>query len=265
MFKTSLQTALRSFTKRKGYSILNLLGLTIGITCCLLIFEYVAYERSYDSFNANANRIYRVQESDYQGGRLEASWATTSPAVGPTLKKDFPEIENFCRLIQWNVQLVNPANNALFSEQKSYMADNSTLSVLQMPLLKGNPATALTVVNTIVLSEKTAQKYFGNEDPIGKTLYNEVGGEPPIKVTGIFKDLPANSHLVIDMLISYPPCDTISAPTKTRKTLPRQSGPGTITIPISSSNPARTGMLSRPNCPTSSTGTTTPARKQSQQ
>jgi putative ABC transport system permease protein len=205
MLKNFLQIAIRSFTKRKGYSILNLLGLTIGITCCLLIFEYVAYERSYDSYNKNANRIFRVQESDYQGGRLEVRWAPTSPAVGPTLKKDFPEIENFCRLIQWNVQLINPANNALFSEQKSYMADNSTLSVLQMPLVKGNPATALTAVNTIVLSEKTAHKYFGNEDPIGKTLYNEVAGERrPLEVTGIFKDLPSNSHLVIDMLISYP-------------------------------------------------------------
>jgi putative ABC transport system permease protein len=205
MFKASLQTAIRSFTKRKGYSLINLLGLTIGIICCLLIFEYVAYERSYDSYNKNANRIYRVQESDYQGGRLEVRWASTSPAVGPTLKKDFPEIENFCRLIQWNVQLINPANNALFSEQKSYMADNSTLSVLQMPLVKGNPATALTVVNTIVLSEKTARKYFGNENPIGKTLYNEVADERrPLEVTGVFKDLPSNSHLVIDMLISYP-------------------------------------------------------------
>jgi putative ABC transport system permease protein len=86
MLKSFLQIAVRNFTKRKGYSILNLVGLIIGITCCLLIFEYVAYERSYDSFNPNANRIYRVQESDYQDGRLEALWAPTSPAVGPTLK-----------------------------------------------------------------------------------------------------------------------------------------------------------------------------------
>ncbi len=205
MLKSFLQIAVRNFTKRKGYSILNLLGLTIGITCCLLIFEYVAYERSYDSYNRNASRIYRVQESDYQGGRLEVRWAPTSPAVGPTLKKDFPEIENFCRLIQWNVQLINPANNAVFSELKAYIDDNSTLSILQMPLLKGNRATALTFINTIVLSEKAAHKYFGNEDPIGKTLYNEVPGERrPLEVTGVFKELPSNSHLVIDMLISYP-------------------------------------------------------------
>src|SRR5579863_6394278 len=95
MLKSFLQIAIRNFAKRKGYSILNLLGLTIGMTCCLLIFEYVAYERSYDGYNANANRIYRVQENDYQGGRLEARWATTSPAVAPTLKKDFPGIESF--------------------------------------------------------------------------------------------------------------------------------------------------------------------------
>jgi putative ABC transport system permease protein len=204
MLKSIFKIAVRNFTKRKTYSILNLLGLTIGITCCLLIFEYVAYERSYDSYNKNATRIYRVQESDYQGGRLEVKWASTSPAVGPTLKKDFPEIENFCRLIQWNVQLINPANNAVFSEQKVYMADNSALSILQMPLIKGNPANALTGVNKIILSEKTAQKYFGNQNPIGKTLYNEVADDRrPLEVTGVFKDLPSNSHLVIDMLISY--------------------------------------------------------------
>ncbi|HET6253214.1 MAG TPA: ABC transporter permease [Puia sp.] len=205
MFNSLLRIAIRNFTKRKAYSLLNLLGLSIGITCCLLIFEYVAYERSYDSFNKNANRIYRIQESDYQGGRIEGKWASTSPAVGPALKKDFPEIAGFCRLIQWNIQLINPANNAVFSEQKAYMADSSTLRILQMPLLKGNPANALTGVNKVVLSERAAQKYFGNEDPVGRTLYDEAADKRrPLQVTGVFKDLPSNSHLVIDMLISYP-------------------------------------------------------------
>jgi putative ABC transport system permease protein len=106
MLKSFLQIAIRNFTKRKGYSILNLLGLTIGITCCLLIFEYVAYERSYDSFQPQADRIFRIQESDYQNGRFEVSWATTSPAVGPALKKDFPEVENVCRLYNYELLLL---------------------------------------------------------------------------------------------------------------------------------------------------------------
>jgi len=205
MLKSFLQIAVRNFAKRKGYSILNLLGLTIGITCCLLIFEYVAYERSYDSFNANANRIYRVQETDYQGGRLEARWATTSPAVAPTLKKDFPEVENFCRLIHDDFQLVNPLNNARFHEKKSYVADNDALQILQLQLIKGNPATALKDPSKIVLSESTAYKYFGADDPIGKTLVCENDGRrQSLEVTGVFNDLNSNSHLIIDLLISYP-------------------------------------------------------------
>jgi putative ABC transport system permease protein len=205
MLKSFLQIAVRNFTKRKGYSILNLIGLTIGITCCLLIFKYVAYERSYDSYNRNATRIFRVQETDYAGGRLEASWAPTSPGVGPALKKDFPEIQNFCRLIQWTSQFANLSNNTRFHEEKVFMADTSALSILQIPLLKGNPATALTGVSKVILSQRTARKYFGDTDPIGKTMYQEaVGRQYPLEVTGVFADLPANSHLVIDMLLSYP-------------------------------------------------------------
>ena len=205
MLKSFLQIAIRNFAKRKGYSILNLLGLTTGITCCLLIFKYVAYERSYDNFHPHADRIFRVQEHDYQNGRLESSWATTSPAVGPALKKDFPEIVNVCRLIHEGFQLVNPRNNARFHEEKAYMADASTLTMFHLPLVKGNAATALNGIFKVVLSETAARKYFGNGDAIGNTLvYENNGRRQPLEVTGIFADLPANSHLVIDVLVSYP-------------------------------------------------------------
>src|ERR1700722_10115504 len=205
MLKSFLQIAVRNFTKRKGYSILNLLGLTIGITCCLLIFEYVAYERSYDTFQPQANRIFRVQESDYQNGRFEVSWATTSPAVGPALKKDFPEVEDFCRLYNYELLLSNEATNARFSETKSYVADAGALSILHLPLVVGNPATALQGVNKIVISEDIAHKYFGKENPLGKTLTNRKGGRQSLlEVTGVFSNYPRNSHLILDVLVSYP-------------------------------------------------------------
>jgi putative ABC transport system permease protein len=205
MLISFLQIAIRNFAKRRGYSLLNLLGLTIGITCCLLVFKYVAYERSYDSFNPNAGHIFRVQEHDYQNGRQAAIWATTSPAVGPTLKKDFPEIDAFCRLIQQGFQFDNPLNNARFHEDKSFMADASALSILNLPLIKGDPSTALNGIFKVVLSQKTAKKYFGATDPVGKTLvYENDGQRQPLEVTGVFADLPANSHLVIDLLVSYP-------------------------------------------------------------
>src|SRR5579863_8234927 len=173
MLRSFLQIAIRNFAKRKGYSILNLLGLTIGITCCLLIFKYVAFERSYDNFHPHANRIFRVQETDYQNGHQEGTWASTSPAIGPTLKKDFPEIVNFCRLIQQGFQLVNPLNNTRFHEDKVYLADASTLTMFHLPLIKGDSATALRGIAKVVLSETTARKYFGSEDPIGHTLIYE--------------------------------------------------------------------------------------------
>lgn len=205
MLKSFLQIAVRNFTKRKGYSILNLLGLTIGITCCLLIFEYVAHERSYDNFHEHADRIFRVQEWDYQNGRFEVKWATTSPAVGPALKKDFPEVESVCRLYNIPLLLSNDARNARFSEPKSYIADAAALNIFHLPLIKGNPATALQDASKIVISEDIARKYFGTEDPLGKMLTNRNGGRLiSLQVTGVFKNFPSNSHLVLDVLISYP-------------------------------------------------------------
>jgi putative ABC transport system permease protein len=205
MLKSFLHIALRNFTKRKGYSILNLLGLTIGITCCLLIFEYVAYERSFDRFNSNAGRIFRVQESDYQAGRFVSNWATTSPAVGPTLKREFPEVENVCRLIQYQTLLSNADRHVNGFEQKCYAADTSVFSILQLSLAKGNPATALKGINKVILAEETAHKYFGADNPIGKTLsMRNGGGLRNLEVTGVFKALPGNSHLVLDVLLSYP-------------------------------------------------------------
>jgi putative ABC transport system permease protein len=205
MLKSFLHIAVRNFTKRKGYSVLNLVGLTIGITCCLLIFEYVAHERSYDNFHENADRIFRVQESDYQNGRFEVSWATTSPAVGPALKKDFPEIENFCRLYHLPLLLSNDARHATFNENKTYIADAAALTIFHLPLVQGNPATALAGTNKIVISEDLARKYFGTDNPLGKMLTNRNSGNSiSLQVTGVFKSLPSNSHLVLDVLISYP-------------------------------------------------------------
>ncbi len=205
MLRSFLQVAIRNFAKRKGYSLLNLLGLTIGITCCLLVFKYVAFERSYDNFHPSADQIFRVQETDYQSGRFEAKWATTSPAVGPTLQKEMPEVEKSCRLYNVGTQLVNPLNNTRFIEEKSYAADSSVLTMFSLPLIKGNPATALNGIYKVILSEATAFKYFGNDDPIGKTLvYESNGHRQPLEVTGVFKSLPPNSHLILDVLISYP-------------------------------------------------------------
>src|SRR5450432_1850304 len=107
MLKNYLKIAFRNLTSRKGYSLLNILGLAIGITCCLLIFQYVSYERSYDTFNKNAKNIVRLRLDKYQQGRLEWKSATIYPAIGPTLKKEFPEVDDFCRLHDAELLLSN--------------------------------------------------------------------------------------------------------------------------------------------------------------
>src|SRR6185437_8560930 len=156
MLRSFLHIALRNFAKRRGYSILNLLGFTIGISCCLLIFEYVGYERSFDSYNPDAKNIFRVQENDYENNHFAARWATTSPAVGPALKKDFPAIQSFCRLYRADGQLTNPSNNVRFHEEKSYAADAAAIGILDLHLVKGDPATALIGPAKVILNKTTA-------------------------------------------------------------------------------------------------------------
>ncbi|GGB15917.1 ABC transporter permease [Puia dinghuensis] len=206
MFKNHLKLAWRGLLKRKGYSALNIFGLTIGITCCLLIFNYVAYERSYDTFQPNSGRIVRLRMDSYQEGKLAWKSATVYPAIAPAMKKEFPEVEKFCRLIDANLLLTNPEKTVKFNELKGYYADPSALDMLDIHLTKGNPATALDGPGKILLSESMAKKYFGNEDPMGKRLTGQGGfggGLETYEVTGVFKEYPANSHLILHHLVSY--------------------------------------------------------------
>jgi putative ABC transport system permease protein len=204
MFKNYLRIAFRNLVKRKGYTVLNVLGLAIGITCCLLIFQYVSYEKSYDTFEPQYSQIVRLRLDSYQQGKLAWKSATSYPAFGPTMKRDFPEVEDFCRLHDADVLLSNDAREVKFEEDKGYFADASVLDMFAVKLLKGNPATALNAPDKILLSETMAKKYFGNEDPLGKRLTDrDPDYTRTFEVTGVFKELPKNSHLIINHLISY--------------------------------------------------------------
>jgi len=204
MLTNYLKLAFRNLTKRKGYSLLNIAGLAIGIACCVLIFQYVAYERSYDSFPEKADQIVRLRLDSYQQGKLAWKSATSYPAFGPTMKKDFPEVEDYCRLIDADLLLSNEERNVKFNEEKGYYADPSFLSMFNLQLIKGNPKTALDAPGKILLSEKTAKKYFGNDDPMGKRLvYRDPEYTTSFEVAGIFKEFPSNSHLIINHLVSY--------------------------------------------------------------
>src|SRR6201986_414414 len=170
MIRNYFIISLRNLLKRKGYTILNIIGLTIGITCCLLIFQYVSYERSYDTFQKNTSQIVRIRLDEYKQGKLLWQSATSYPAFGPLMKKDYPEVVNYCRLIDDEMLLSNDARNVKFSEKKGYFADPSSISMLDVDLVGGNKATALDAPNKMVISQTMARKYFGTTDVVGKTL-----------------------------------------------------------------------------------------------
>ncbi len=170
MIKNYLTIAFRNLFRRKGYSVLNIVGLAIGITCCLLIFQYVSYERSYDKFNTQSTDIVRLRLDSYQQGKLQWKSATSYPGIGPAMKKEYPEVADFCRLIDAEMLLANDAKDIHFNEKKGYYADQSAISMLSVKMLKGNAATALDAPDKMIVSESTAKKYFSNEDPIGKRL-----------------------------------------------------------------------------------------------
>lgn len=204
MLRNYFKIALRDLKKRKTYAALNIMGLAIGLGCFLLIFEYVAHERSYDRFQDLGDRIVRVRLDSFRGGELMWKSATIYPAIAPTMKKDFPEVEDFCRLHDAELLLANDARNMKFSETKGYFADPSSLRILEINLQKGDPASALSGPDQIIISEAMAKKYFGDEEPLGKRLtVRDPQGTWSYEVTGVFRDYPRNSHLTIEYLVSY--------------------------------------------------------------
>lgn len=199
MIKNYITTALRSLLKNKAFTIINVLGLALGLAICLLIIFYVADELSYDRYNANAERICRVNADIKYGGNT-SSYAVTPPPLAAALKSNFPEVENSTRLIQAsNVQFKKGFENV--PENKSVYADNSIFSVFTLPMLVGNPKNALTAPNSIVISERAARKYFNATNVTGRYL-TLVNGNINYKITGVIKDIREQSHFNFDYFLS---------------------------------------------------------------
>ncbi len=197
MLKNYIITALRNLLKNKGFSVINILGLSIGLASFMLISLYVYHELTMDSYHKNANRIYRIVENLRTENELLFQ-SVSSPPMGPMIAHDFPEVQAFVRFTQ-NGVLVRK-DNLSYYEEDCYLADSSVFDIFSFKVLKGNAKTALTEPNTTVLTESAARKYFGDKDPLGQTL--EMDGDQ-IKITGIMADVPENSHFRFDMLISF--------------------------------------------------------------
>jgi putative ABC transport system permease protein len=198
MIKNLLLIAFRNFKKDKWYSLINVLGLTLGITFSLFLIFYIKDELSFDRYNEKADRIVRIVSYIHEKDK-NTDWTVTQLPLAATLKKDFPDVEESARMLNRERTLFMKGTNG-FYETKIYYADSTLFKIFTVKFLEGHPATALSQPNSIVISRTLADKYFGrNTLAVGKTMKTVYD---VYKVTGVFEDIPTNSHIRYDMLIS---------------------------------------------------------------
>jgi len=198
MFKNYLLSLYRNITRNKFYTALNIIGLSLGIAVAIFILLYVQDELSYDKYHVNYERIYRI-ESDFTISNKHDLFAIVPIPLGPALKIEFPEIDEFVRFMDVGNTLFRHGEKEYY-EESFYIADSTIFKVFTYEFLLGGPKNSLTEPNTIVITEKIAKKFFGNNNPMGDIITSGRGTN--YKVTGVIKNLPGNSHLKFDALIS---------------------------------------------------------------
>lgn len=212
MLRNVFIIAVRSLLKNKFFSLINIFGLSIGMAVFLLIAQYTRFERSYENFVPGKENIYRVKLETYNNNERVLNSAENYPGVGPAMKDEFPEVVRFARLYNQgyknNVIITNTnakPDPIAFKQKRFQYADSSFLPMMGYEMVKGNAASALKEPFTAVISETYAKLYFPKEDPMGKTLLlqDDDFNNELVKVTGVFEDLPENTHLKFDVLFSY--------------------------------------------------------------
>ncbi len=211
MFKNYFKIAYRNLLKKKVYSFINILGLGVGMACCVLIFVFVQDELSYDNYHEKGDRIYRLthgsrsDEGLKEGDDVSPFWVWHNAPVGPAMKEEFPEVE---KIVQFSgrADLLLTYGETTLQEDGVFFMDSTVFDVFSWKLLQGDPKTALVAPFSIVLTESTAKKYFGDEDALGKTLKgSESAGRAnagDYTVTGVMADVPSNSHFTFNALLS---------------------------------------------------------------
>ncbi|AYB35821.1 ABC transporter permease [Chryseolinea soli] len=211
MVKNYFKIAWRNLVKKKAYSVINIFGLGLGMACCFLIFMFVQDELSYDNYHEKGDRIYRVihgyksAKDSEESAKANPFWVWGNAPIGPALRQDFPEIE---KVVQFSgrADILLTYEDKIYQEDGVFFMDSTAFDVFSWPLVRGNPKTVLAAPYSIVLTESTAKKYFGDADPIGKALHgSESAGRSnagDYTVTGIMKDVPSNSHFRFNALLS---------------------------------------------------------------
>jgi putative ABC transport system permease protein len=200
MIKNLFKHSVRALRRQKGYVFINVAGLAIGIACSFVIGLFIIHQLSFDQYHEKKDVIYRVNLDGKIGGQEILAASTTSP-LGPAMVRDFPEVLDFLRINNW-AETVIKYEDQFFTENYFIEADSSFFSFFSIPLLKGNPETALTEPYTVVISESTSHKMFGDDDPLNKMI--RVGtSTSPYMITGIFRDVPENTHFEANMIGSF--------------------------------------------------------------
>jgi putative ABC transport system permease protein len=199
MFRNYLKSALRNIKKHKGYASINIVGLAIGMACCILIVLYIATELSYDRYHKNAGRIFRLGLDANMGGSQVITPISNVPSA-PALVQEYPEVIDAVRIRTVSRTSVEYEDKQYYENGILY-ADNSLFSVFTFPMIAGDPRTALETAYSVVLTEDTAKRYFGDRDPIGRAL--TLNNDSNFVITGVMNNVPPNSHFTFDMVCSY--------------------------------------------------------------
>ena len=204
MIRNILLVTCRNLFKNRGYSSINIIGLALGMAAFILIGAYVHFEKSYDNMHPDADNIYRVESRFYKGARLTDDWATSTNGYAKAMKDNLPGIASYARINWSNAERIVRYNTIKYREEHVCFADSNFFAFFAYPLLKGDAATVLKEVNTMVISQSAAKKYFGDAEPVGKFLeVSTQSGSYHCMVTGVFKDIPPNSSLQFSFLLSW--------------------------------------------------------------
>jgi len=197
MIKNYIKIAFRNLWRHRGFSLINIIGLAVGMSACFLIYIYVKFELSYDKFNKNFDQVYRLN-TDIKTPTDVLHWSSCSPPMGPALQADYPEVKANTRVFGYGSLMVR--GNQKFQENNMGFAEPSLFRIFTFPFIKGDSSTSLAKPFSVVLTETTAKKYFGNNNPMGQSILMD--GKHPLTVTGVIKDVPLNAHFNFDLLVS---------------------------------------------------------------
>jgi putative ABC transport system permease protein len=202
MIRNYFKITFRNLWKNRGFSFINIFGLATGIACSLLIFLFVTDELSYDRFHKDSNLVYRIVKDFVNDDGSKIPDATTPAALAPAMQREMPEVASITRIRpNWGRNYLIKYGSKKITEEKLFGVDSSFFDVFTFPFVMGNTKAAFRDINSIVLTQTTAKKFFGNENPIGKTLNVDAFGD--MMVSGVLKDVPSNAHFHFGFLVSF--------------------------------------------------------------